>query len=183
VLRPVLQADLAELAKLMAENPYNHEQVPWTYQRLKKKFEDKDNPGLWERGDKTYAVLRRQGGIAGYATENTSDNQMYWCTLHVGSGISDRDALGIDLVATYLAYQKRWHQPRRISFAVLLLEDQKAGWLTAAGFEQELVFERSYFHNGQATSLAYYTWCADWALAMRAERHPVPGEEDPRRGA
>ena len=173
---------LMPLARLLAENPYGQEQAPWTYQRLKKKFEDKDKPGLWDRENKTYSVVRKQGGAVGFINENTSDNQMFWCELHVGNGLSDRDALGADLVAAYLAYKERWHRPRRISFALLLVEEQKTQWLTAAGFEQELVFERAYFHQGQATALAYYTWCADWALARRAEQHPVPGEEDPRRG-
>jgi hypothetical protein len=180
VIRPVLESDLKDLAQLLAENPYCAEQVPWTFQRLKKKFEDKDKPGLWDHENKTYSVVRKRGGVVGYLKENSGDNQMYWCELHIGDRSSDRNALGTDLVATYLAYKERWHRPRRISFALLLLEEQKAQWLTAAGFEQELVFERAYFHQGQTVALAYFTWCADWALAMRAEQHPVMGEDDPR---
>jgi len=181
VIRPVLESDLKELAQLMAENPYAREQVPWTYQRLKNKFEDKDKPGLWDREDKTYTVVRKSGGVVGYINERTSDGQMCWCALHIGSSIDERDALGADLVAAYLAYLKRWHRPRRISFALLQLEEQKTRWLTSAGFEQELVFERAYLNQGRAVALAYYTWCADWALAQRAERCPVPGENEPRR--
>lgn len=180
VLRPVLETDLAELAKLMAENPYAPEPTPWTYQRLKKKFEDKDKPGLWDREDRTYAVVRRQGGVVGFIHEETEKDTKHWCELHIAMHEPDCDILGRDMVAAYLAYKQRWYRPRRISFALLLLEHQKVAWLTAAGFERELVFEQSVLHQGRPVALAFFTWIADWALASRGERHKVAGEANPR---
>jgi len=177
VLRPVLEDDLRELAQLMAENPYEHEPTPWTYQRLKKKFEDKDQPGLWERENKVYSVVRKSGGLIGFLKEAAERGDMYWCILHLGESLPDRDALGLDLVATYLAYQQRWGKPRRISFDLLLIEEQKVQWLEGAGFERELVFERSVLYRGEPVAVGYYTWIADWALARRAERVLAPGED------
>jgi len=182
VIRPVLVDDLRDLAQLLAENPYEDEPLPWTYQRLKKKYEDKENPGLWSHNAKTYTVARKQGGITGFIRESIDAGAKLWCGLHLGMDIPDRDALGGDSVATYLAFKQTWQRPRRISFALLLAEEQKCRWLAAAGFELELVFKRAHIYLGKPATLAYYTWCADWALAMRAEPCPVPGEEDPRRG-
>ena len=50
VLRPVLEKDLEQLAPLMAQNPCERKPTPWTLQRLKKKFEDEKDPGLWGSG-------------------------------------------------------------------------------------------------------------------------------------
>ena len=177
VLRPVLEDDLRELAQLLAENPYEQEPTPWTYQRLKKKFEDKENPGLWERTKKTYCVVRKSGGVVGFIQESRDRGDMYWCTLHVAERLPDRDALGNDLVATYLAYKQRWRKPRRISFALLLVEEPKTQWLETAGFGCELAFERSALYRGEPVALVFYTWVADWALALRAERNLAPGED------
>lgn len=182
VIRPVLVDDLRDLARLMAENPYDHDVLPWTYQRLKQKFEDQNKPGLWSHKEKTYTVARQQGAIAGFIRESVEEDTKHWCGLHVGMSEPNRDAWGRDTVATYLGFKLRWFRPLRISFALLQAEEQKCQWLDAAGFEMELVFERSYLHQGQPAAVVYYTWCADWALAMRAEPCPVAGEEDPRRG-
>lgn len=181
VLRPVKEDDLRPLAQLMAENPYEHDPTPWTHQRLKQKFEDKEKPGLWERESKVYSVVRKIGDVVGYIREATQWENMCWCELHIHDGLADRDEHGRDLLATYLRYKQRWHKPRRISFALLMLEEQKIGWLTAAGFEQELVFDAAALHLGEPVAIAYFTWIADWALALRAEPQAVAGEDNPRR--
>jgi len=182
VIRPVLADDLPDLARLLAENPYEHEPLPWTYQRLKRKYEDKDKPGLWSHNSRTYTVACKQGGVAGFIRESVDEDSKHWCGLHIGLAEPDRDAVGRDVAATYLAFKQRWQRPRRISFALLLAEEQKCQWLEAAGFELELAFKRAYLHQGRPATVVYYTWCAEWALAMRAEPCPVAGEEDPQRG-
>ena len=178
VLRPVKEDDLRELARLLAENPYERERLPWTYQRLKKKFEDKDKPGLWDKERKTYVVLRKSGGVVGFIQETVWQSGKHWCELHVADRLADRDTLGADLVQAYFAYMQKWYRPWRISFAILALEQQKADWLTSAGFEKELLFEQAVFYEGKPEALCYFTWISDWALAARAGNFVVPGEGD-----
>jgi hypothetical protein len=180
VLRPVKESDLLPLAQLMAECPYENEPIPWTYQRLKQKFEDKEKPGLWDQDSRIYTVLRKSGGVVGFIREATHAGEMYWCGLHLAESAADRDELGTELVAIYLRYKRHWHKPRRISFVLLRLETQKSNWLATSGFEEELVFHDAAFYRGKPAAIAYLTWIADWALALRAESQPVPGEDNPR---
>jgi RimJ/RimL family protein N-acetyltransferase len=157
VLRPVLEADLAELAPLMAENPL--ETLPWTHQRLKKKFEDKDEPGLWGKSQRYFAIVRKTGGVVGYLKEQQDANRgMYWNEHHVKDGIADRATLGLDAVNAYLEYKRKWHNPLRISFDVLRPEQEKIAWLEQAGFEHELTQERVMLYLGQPEARCMYTW-------------------------
>lgn len=171
VLRPVLEADLAELAKLMAENPA--ETLPWTLQRLKKKFEDEKEPGLWSETDRVFVAVRTQGGAVGYLSERQSKQAgIFWCSTHVTDRLDDRGELGRDLVSAYLAYKQNWHNPLRISFDVLGCESDKAGWLQAGGFELELTCGRMVMHMGRPESICTYAWYSEGlkqALASRGE--------------
>jgi hypothetical protein len=163
VLRPVLEADLPELAKLMAENPL--EALPWTLQRLKKKFEDKEEPGLWGKSQRYFAIVRQSGGIVGYLKEQEDAIRgMYWNEHHIQDSVADRSLLGLDAITAYMQYKQKWHNPLRISFDVLRPEQEKATWLEAAGFELELTQERVMFYLGQPEARCLYTWFSEELL-------------------
>jgi len=165
VLRPVLEDDLPELAKLMAENPGEREPTPWTHQRLKKKFEDKKEPGLWGKRERYYVIVRKSGGVVGLLREEDDYNRgIYWNELHVADALADRDQLGRDVAATYLAYKQRWHDPLRISFDLLRVEKTKIAWLEACGFELELTQERSVLYRGKPEARCFYTWLSETLL-------------------
>jgi RimJ/RimL family protein N-acetyltransferase len=170
ILRPVKEDDLREMARLLAEAPLSTQNVPWTHQRLKKQFEDEKEPGLWKERDKYFAVVRREGGLVGFLYEREDWNRgMYWSKLHVDDRLADRDALGLDVVKTYLAFKQRWHNPLRISFDVLGPEEAKTNWLMASGFELELTRERMQLYLGQAEAICTYTWYSEQLLAALAE--------------
>jgi hypothetical protein len=162
ILRPVGENDLPEMARLMAECPLLDKQLPWTHQRLKKQFENEKDPGLWKERDKYFAAVRREGGLVGFLHEREDWNRgMYWDSVHVDDRLKDRDELGRDILAAYLAYKQRWHNPLRISFDVLGPEEAKASWLTATGFELELKRERMVMYLGNAEAICTYTWLSD----------------------
>jgi RimJ/RimL family protein N-acetyltransferase len=163
VLRPVLETDLVELAPLMAENPL--ETLPWTHQRLKKKFEDKDEPGLWGKSKRYFAIVRKTGGVVGYLKEQQDSNRgMYWNEHHIKDGLADRAALGHDAVSAYLAYKQKWHNPLRISFDVMRPEEEKIAWVEQAGFKLELTQERVMLYRGQPEARCLYTWFSEELL-------------------
>ncbi|MBN2080971.1 hypothetical protein JW859_02065 [bacterium] len=163
VLRPVLEDDLAALAGLMAENPL--EPLPWTLQRLKNKFEDKDEPGLWGKTARHFVIVRHNGEVVGFLKESDDSNRgMHWNELHIKDGLADRDVLGVDTLTAYLAYKQKWHNPLRISFDVLRPETEKATWMVEAGFELELTQERVLFYRGQPEARCLYTWFSEELL-------------------
>lgn len=176
VLRPVKEADLPELAALMAENPCEYKPLPWTHQRLKKKYEDKDKPGLWDERAKTLVAVRRAGGVVGFISEERQGDDMFWCKLHIGDGLSDRGALLADMLSAYRAYKERWHQPRRITFDVLRCEEEKIAALESAGFELEITFERHLLYQGRPEALCLYVWLSDWVKQAPGWEGDVPGE-------
>jgi len=170
ILRPVGENDLRELARLMAECPLLDKQLPWTHQRLKKQFEDEKDPGLWKERDKYFAAVRRERGLVGFLHEREDWNRgMYWDSVHVDDRLADRDELGRDIVATYLAYKQRWTDLLRVSFDVLRPEQAKAEWLTASGFELELTRERMVLYLGKAEAILTYTWLSDVLKQALAE--------------
>ena len=173
VLRPVVEDDLRELARLMAENPYDGVPVPWTHQRLKKKFEDKDNPGLWGQSARVFAVLRKSSGLVGYLREREDSNRgVFWNYFHIAEELPDRAGLGVDVLSAYLGFKRDWHNPLRISFDVVRPEEDKAAWLRDTGFELELTQERKVLHLGQPEAVCTYTW-------FSAELKQSPGWDDP----
>jgi len=177
VLRPVKEQDLPELARLLAENPFEREPLPWTYQRLKQKFEDKEKPGLWEDRTHYFTIVRKTGGVVGFLHESEDFNPgVCWNRLHIDEAAADRDLLGPDAIWAYLEYKRRWHNPHRLSFNILRPEEDKAGWLTQAGFELELVMERVLLYRGVPEAECLYTWLSPQALANRADDGPVAGE-------
>jgi len=171
VLRPVVEDDLKELARLMAEDPCDA--TPWTHQRLKKKFENKEEPGLWGRTSRDYAILRKDGGIIGVLHESEDSNRgIFWNRLHIAEGLADRDELGIDTLRAYLAFKQAWCDLLRISFDVVRPEAGKAGWLGQCGFELELTQERKVLYLGQPEAQCTYTWFSE-------KLKQSPGWDDP----
>jgi hypothetical protein len=174
VLRPVLEGDLAALAHLLADNPSEPERLPWTHQRLKQKFEDKDAPGLWDEKGRKYvfaAVRKDTGELAGYLREREDyGSGIFWSYFHIADGLEGRAALAADLLKAYHAYKLKWHDPLRLSFDVLGCEEEKAAWLTAAGFELELKRERMVLWLGQPQSVCTYTWLSERLKSELAKR-------------
>ena len=177
VLRPVREADLPELARLLAENPYEREPLPWTHQRLKQKFEDKEKPGLWEDEKRIFAIARKSGGLVGFVRENQDwSPTICWNAMHVDQAAPDRDVLGLDALKAYLKYKRKWHNPQRLSYSILRPETAKAEWLKLAGFELELTMERVMLYRGVPEAECVYTWISPEALANCADDGPVAGE-------
>lgn len=173
VMRPVVEDDLPQLARLMAECPCDGTPTPWTHQRLKKKFEDKDKPGLWDRGDKYFSVLRSSGEIVGFLHEREDENRgVYWNAFQVFENLGDRAELMTDLLTAYLAYKQAWHNPLRIGFDALRPETGKIAALEQAGFELELVQERKMLYLGKPEALCIYSWFSDTLKQ-------APGWDDP----
>lgn len=159
VLRPVLEKDLEQLAPLMAQNPCERKPTPWTLQRLKKKFEDEKDPGLWGSGEKYYVAVRKAGGVVGFLVQR-GQNRVYWITVHVDDNIADRDAVGMDILKAYESLMMDWHDPVRIGCEIIEPEAAKAGWLKDCGYELEVVFERMQMWLGEPVAVHHYGWIA-----------------------
>ena len=172
VLRPVLEDDLAGLAPLMASNPGEPDRLPWTTQRLKKKFEDEKEPGLWGKQSRMFVAVRKQGGeLVGYLKQHKDENPgVYWCWLQVADGLADRAELVKDMVQAYQAFMLAWHDPLRISFDVLSYEEDKAAWLTECGYPLELRRERMVLWLGEPQAVCTHAWYSERLIAELAKR-------------
>jgi RimJ/RimL family protein N-acetyltransferase len=181
VLRPVLEEDLPELAQLLAANPCDNKQQPWTLHRLKKEFEDKDSPnsGCWGEEQRLFTVARQTGEVVGFIKEQKESNvPLFWNRLYIGEPHPDRHELGVDAAKAYLAYKCRWYNPPRITFDAVRAEPGVAEYLAAAGFELEIVFEELMLYRGQPTAYCGYTWFSDYLKQHIADDGPVAGEEE-----
>lgn len=181
VLRPVKEADLSVLARLLAENPYDREPEPWTLQRLKQKFEDKDKPGLWDdQKGRYFTIARRSGGVVGYLYEEFewAHRGILWNRFYLGQDLPDRDALGRDALQAYFAYKQRWHDPLRIAFSIASVQPQEAQWLADAGYELELTLPDAVLYRGEPASELLYSWISPQLLARLSDDGPVAGEDD-----
>jgi RimJ/RimL family protein N-acetyltransferase len=157
-LRAVQEEDLEQLAALLAQTPCPRELLPWTTQRLKKKYNDEKEPGLWGRRERLYLAVRvADGQLVGYIDER----ERWTCRdihLHVADGAEDRDALGGDMLSAYMRMILDWHDQVRFEVFLLASETQKQQWLAAAGFEREVVFTDYYMHEGRSDSLYIWGW-------------------------
>jgi hypothetical protein len=164
-LRPVLESDLPELAAFLAANPGEPDRLPWTLQRLKHRFEDKEAPGLWDSKNSkhVFAVLRKESGeLLGYLREREDwSHGVYWCHFHLADGLPDLPELTADMLKAYREYKQAWHDPLRISFDILDCEAVKARELTAAGFELEVRRERMVLWLGQPQAICTHTWISE----------------------
>jgi hypothetical protein len=62
------------------------------------------------------------------------------------------------MLAAYMQLILDWHEQVRIEVFLLACEKQKQQWLTAAGFEREVVFTDYYMHEGRPESLHIWGW-------------------------
>jgi RimJ/RimL family protein N-acetyltransferase len=159
ILRPVQEGDLAELARIMAQAPGGRKPLPWTEQRLKKLFEDEKNPGLWSDAGKYFAAVLHDGTVVGYIREHYEAwIQSHDLSLHVDERRADRDALGREVVALYMDYLTRWHNPGMVISEPLEIDTQKRAWLEAAGFFLQFTQERSELYQGSVVGRCAYAW-------------------------
>jgi hypothetical protein len=170
ILRPVLEADLEALAYLLGENPLGlgQDQLPWTAARLKKKFEDSDKPGLWDDNRFTLAVTRKSGELAGFIDCERERNGVHWIALHIREGLADRDELGRDALAAFVALGRKWHVMPKVATALIDGEPHKQNWFADAGFELEIRAEESHLYLGEIRDILIYGWLAESTLANRA---------------
>lgn len=158
-LRAVTEADLYELAALMAQCPLaGRDAVPWTEQRLKKEFEDEKEPGLWSETKRTYLAVDVSGGIVGFIQQNQRGVSGYEFYVHIAESHSDRDMLGHELMKLYMQLLSDWVDPPRLETFILKLEGQKADWLAAAGFELECTFDEMYMYLGRPEAAQIWGW-------------------------
>jgi hypothetical protein len=170
ILRPVLEQDLERLAYLLGESPFGigQDALPWTAARLKKKFEDAENPGLWGDRRFTFAVARLSGGVVGFIDCTRDSCGGLWITLHVQQGLADCDSLGRDALATFMAMARKWHNLPRVATAVVACEQEKCGWYRDAGFELEIRAEEAQLYQGCFHDILIYGWLAESTIANRA---------------
>jgi RimJ/RimL family protein N-acetyltransferase len=164
-LRPVLEDDLPALAKLMAENPAEPERQPWTLQRLKARFDDKDNPGLWSSKDKLrlHVIVRSGGGeVVGYLREHEDwHGGVYYNHIHVNEQLAGWQGLLRDALRTYRSYKCEWFAVLRISYDILGCEEEKAQCLESEGYALELRMERMYLWLGKPQARCTHTWISE----------------------
>jgi hypothetical protein len=169
-LRPVLEADLPALARVMAEAPFGFswEREPWTVQRLKKKFEDEKEPGLWNRTSKFYVVTDQTGVLVGALREELDRLNGCDVELHIALARGDRDALGQDALRSYMEYKRGWQGTLRIDMALLPVQAAEREWLLANGFERHLRCEEAWLYRGELLPLEIYGWLAPEVAGNRA---------------
>jgi len=162
-LRGVQEYDLGRLATLLAEAPSAHVPLPWTEQRLKTKFEDKDKPGLWHDKEKTYAVIRLSNDeLVGFITEHKDDESVF-VFFDIDSQCADRAELGRDVLQVYRGLKTDWSALHRIEVRILSIEQEKAEWLAATGWQLSAQIPQMYFHRGRPADLQIWDWVAPWA--------------------
>jgi len=168
-LRPVLEGDLPALALLMAEAPFGFdgEGEVWTTQRLRKKFEDEKEPGLWGRRKRYFTVTDMQGEICGVLLE-AQERLGLSIALQISASRSDRDTLGPDALATHIEYRRSWHNTPRIEMLVLEPQVAERAWLERAGFEYQFRAAEAWLYLGEVVDLHAYAWIADWVRSNRA---------------
>jgi RimJ/RimL family protein N-acetyltransferase len=157
-LRAVQEEDLESLAALLAESPRPREPLPWTVQRLKKKFEAEKTQGLWTEKRHFYLAVRLSDGqVVGYIDER----EQWICRdlhFHVASRESARDELGRDMLATYMRLTLDWFDQVRIEAWVPACEQQAQQWLADSGFQLEVVFEEMFMHQGRPEAEQLWGW-------------------------
>jgi hypothetical protein len=169
-LRPVLEADLPGLARLMAEAPrgFSCERQPWTLQRLRKQFEDEKHPGLWGSKHRIFAITDRDGALVGAVREELERLGSVDLELHIAAGHPQRDALGRDALATYVEYKRGWQYTPRIGLKLLEFQQAEREWAQACGFAFDLRAEEAWLHQGRFIAFEIYAWHPDWVKANRA---------------
>ncbi|MCC7477377.1 GNAT family N-acetyltransferase [bacterium] len=169
-LRPVLERDLEGLVELLNEAPlgFNWEGYPWSLPRLKKKFEDEKEPGLWGQRQRFLAATDLDGALVGVLHEEQERSGQVGLEFHFALARSDRGQLGPDALQAYMDYKRNWFNTPRIECNLLSPQEAEIGWLLALGFIHDMSCQRVRLHLGQAAALEIFSWCQPWVLANRA---------------
>ena len=158
-LRAVTEGDLGRLAQLMAESPLvESNPQPWTEQALKRKYENKKEPGLWADKKRFYLAVDKAGEAVGFIIQQRQFDGCYEISLHVGDSVANHDAVGTDMLEAYMRLMADWNDPVRVEGYILQLETGKASWLKANGFELECTFEQMYIYQGQPVASQIWGW-------------------------
>ncbi|MBN2080976.1 hypothetical protein JW859_02090 [bacterium] len=167
-LRGVQEYDLARLARLLAEAPSSLAPMPWTEQRLRVQFEDKDKPNLWHEKKKTYAVIRLANDeLVGFITEHKDDHGVF-VFFDIDQHCADRNELGRDVLRVYRDLKMDWSKLHRLEICILDVEQDKAQWLAATGWQMSAQIPQMYFHLGRPADLQIWDWVAPWAEQLGA---------------
>lgn len=169
-LRPVLERDLAGMVELMNEAPlgFTWDGFPWSLPRLKKKYEEEKEPGLWGQRHRYFAICDLEGRLCGVLHEEHERNGQVGIEFQLASDREDREQLGPDALSAYLAYKKNWFNTPRIEVNLLSPQEAEQRWLLALGFNHDMSCPRIKLHLGEAVALEIYSWCQPWVLDNRA---------------
>jgi hypothetical protein len=168
-LRPVLAADLPRVVELLSASPRNIEdEKPWTVARLKKKFEDEKEPGLWGKEKRWYLVVTPDEAIIGVLIEDQNRSGEIWLDFSFDMQLADRDSLALDGLRTYLRYKRDYHNIPRAYCFVLDVQLAELKWLKQLDFIYQAQLPQCVLHLGERHDALLYAWIADWVIARRA---------------
>lgn len=169
-LRPVLEGDLEALVHLLNESPLPFgDNVPWTVARLKKKYEDEKDPGLWTDTRRWYTVLELSDqSICGVLRESRRGNGEVWLNLHFAESLRRRAELMADAIRTYVRFKDGFAGIWRINAEFLDVEEEKAECLAQAGFIPQTRVPEVCLHLGERHDYVLYSWIPQWVLDRRA---------------
>ncbi len=169
-LRPVLERDLEGLVELMNEAPlgFTWDGYPWSLQRLKKKFEDEKEPGLWGQRHRFFACCDLEGRLCGVLHEEHERNGQVSLEFQFALARSDREQLALDALEAYRSYKRNWFNTPRIEINLLSPQTEEQRWMLELGFNHDMSCPRIKMHLGEAVALEIYSWCQQWVLDNRA---------------
>jgi RimJ/RimL family protein N-acetyltransferase len=169
-LRPVLEGDLEALVHLLNESPLPFgDNVPWTLARLKKKYEDEKEPGLWDDEKRWYAVTELvDNSLCGVLRETHWRTGEFGVKLHLAHSNASRRELMTDAVLTFVRFKEGFSNANRINIDFLEIEEDKAASLADVGFIPQGRIPGVCFHLGQPCDYILYSWIPQWVLDRRA---------------
>jgi hypothetical protein len=168
-LRPVFEQDLAQLAHLLNASPVPIFDTPiWTEARLKKKYSDEKEPGLWGRSKRWYAVTRQSDkALIGAIIELTERTGETGLLFQFAEG-DDQDALAQDALKAYVDYRTGFYTTPRINVEFCAVEEDKQRWIEGLGFVYQARIPASLLWLGEYRDILFYSWIPEWVLALRA---------------
>jgi hypothetical protein len=168
-LRPVLAEDLDALVHLLNESPMPFgDNVPWTVSRLKKKFEDEKDPGLWTEDKRWYTVLDlADGSVVGLLKEESRGGEV-WLSQYFAEALSNREALFLDGLGAYVHFKDRFANVSRINVELVDAQADDAAWFAELGFVHQARVPGVCFYLGERRDLLLYSWIPQWVLDRRA---------------
>lgn len=169
-LRPVLERDLAGMVALMNEAPlgFTWEGFPWSVARLRKKFEDEKEPGLWGQRQRFLAATDLDGALVGVLHEEQERNGQVGLEFHFALACPERREMALDALGSYRSYRCDWYNTPRIEVNLLAPQQDEMRWLLELGFHHDMSCPRIKLYLGRPEALEIFSWCQPWVLANRA---------------